>query len=523
MTRAPHIRAWFGPGEISAVLFAGLGGQSLGELAATGRSPDIAVNHWDVAIAVHKANHPTTRHYIEDVHDVDPLEATGGRPVALLWLSPDCTHHSKAKGGKPRDQKLRALADVAIPWAEKVRPRVIMLENVPEWIDWGPLDENDQPIQARKGEFYLAWRQSLEVLGYVVETRMLRAHDYGAPTKRARRFVIARCDGKSIRWPTPSHGPMAAHPYRTAGECIEWSIPCPSIFDRDKALVSKTLARVARGADKFVLRSARPFLVSVNHGGVGRRDHRIHDLAEPFPTITGGQRGSHALVVPYLVHRSNGERVGQAPRIYDVQEPLGTIVAQGQKHALCAAFLAKHYSDRPTGGWNGGASLDEPMSTVTMRDHHALVAAYLCRYNGDRPGAERVAGLDEPLTTQDASRRFALVEASLSAPELTPAMAERALEVAAFLRAHGYEVPGEYATVTVAGLELVVWDLGMRMLVALELFRATGFPDEYKVDIEIGGKRITKTDQIKLCGNAVPPAWPEALIAANFGDESEAA
>lgn len=490
MTRDPVIRAWFGPGEISAVLFAGLGGQSLGELAATGRSPDIAVNHWDVAIAVHKANHPTTKHYIEDVHDVDPLEATGGRPVALLWLSPDCTHHSKAKGGKPRDQKLRALADVAIPWAEKVRPRVIMLENVPEWIDWGPLDEEDQPIQERKGEFYRAWCASLEALGYIVETRMLRAHDYGAPTKRARRFVIARCDGKPIRWPTPSHGPLTERPYRTAGECIEWSIQCPSIFDRDKALVAKTLARVARGTDKFVLRSARPFLVSVNHGGVGRRDHRIHDLAEPFPTITGGQRGSHALVVPYLVHRSNGERVGQAPRIYDVQEPLGTIVAQGQKHALCAAFLAKHYSDRPTGGWNGGASLDEPMSTVTMRDHHSLVAAYLCRYN---------------------------------APELTPAMAERALEVAEFLRAHGYDVPGQFATVAVAGLELIVWDLGMRMLIALELFRATGFPDEYKVDIEIAGKRITKTDQIKLCGNAVPPAWPEALIAANFGEDLEAA
>lgn len=513
MTRNPIVRAWFGPGEISAVLFAGLGGQSLGELAATGRSPDIAVNHWDVAIAVHKANHPTTKHYIEDVHDVDPLEATGGRPVALLWLSPDCTHHSKAKGGKPRDQKLRALADVAIPWAEKVRPRVIMLENVPEWIDWGPLDEHDQPIQERKGEFYLAWRSSLEALGYVVETRMLRAHDYGAPTKRARRFVIARCDGKPIRWPTPTHGPMAENPYRTAGECIEWSIPCPSIFDREKPLVSKTLARVARGADKFVLRSAQPFLVCLRGTETSHIAASAHGLDEPLRTIAA-QGTHHALVVPYLVHRSNGERVGQAPRIYDVQEPLGTIVAQGQKHALCAAFLAKHYSDRPTGGWNGGASLDEPMSTVTMRDHHALVAAYLCRYNGQ----SREQSLTEPLTTIDTRDRFALVEALPAAPDLTDEMAERALEVAAFLRAHGYDVPGQFATVTVAGIELVVWDLGMRMLVALELFRATGFPDEYKVDIEIDGKRITKTDQIKLCGNAVCPQWVDALISANFGE-----
>lgn len=513
MTRNPIIRAWFGPGEISAVLFAGLGGHSIGQVAATGRPPDVAINHWDVAIAVHKANHPTTKHYIEDVFEVDPREATAGRPVALLWLSPDCTHHSKAKGGKPRDQKIRSRAWAAIPWIVHARPRVIMLENVEEFFDWGPIDrKTGQPIKSRKGQTFRAYVKRLESFGYVVEWRVLRAHDYGAPTKRKRGFLIARCDGQPIRWPTPTHGPLAK-PYRTAGECMDWSIPCPSIFDRDK-LVPKTLARVARGADKFVMRSARPFLVAVNHGGVGRVDHRIHDIADPMPTITGGSRGGHALVIPYLVHRSNGERVGQAPRIYDVQEPLGTIVAQGQKHALCAAFLAKHYSDRPSGGWNGGAPLDEPIGTVTMRDHHSLVAAYLCRYNGQ----SREQSLSEPLTTIDTKDRFALVEALLSAPQLTAEMESRAREVAAFLRSHGYDVPGEFATVTVEGLELVVWDLGMRMLVARELFRATGIPDDYRVDVDVNGKPVTKTDQIRLCGNAVPPVWPEALIAANFGE-----
>lgn len=512
MTRNPIIRAWFGPGEISAVLFAGLGGSSLGEQAATGRSPDIAINHWPVAIAVHAANHPTTKHYIEDVFEVKPLEATAGRPVALLWLSPDCTHHSKAKGGKPRDQGIRALAWSAIPWARDVRPRVIMLENVEEFLQWGPLDEAGQPIKERRGETFREWVTALEQLGYVVEWRKLRAHDYGAPTKRTRLFVIARCDGKPIRWPAPTHGPLA-RPYRTAGDCIEWGLPCPSIFDRERPLVAKTQARVARGADKFVLRSARPFLVAVNHGG-DRNDLRVHDIDAPMPTITGGCRGSHALVIPYLVHRSNGERVGQAPRIYDVQEPLGTIVAQGQKHALCAAFLAKHYGDRPTGGWVGGAALDEPLGTVTMRDHHSLVAAYLCRYNGQ----SREQSCADPLTTIDTKDRFALVQARIAVPPLTPDMEPRAREVAAFLRRHGYNVPGEFATVAVDGIELVVWDLGMRMLVALELFRANGFPDDYKVDVVIDGKPISKTNQIRLCGNAVPPQWPEELIAANFAE-----
>jgi DNA (cytosine-5)-methyltransferase 1 len=514
MTRDPIIRAYFGPGEVSAVLFAGLGGQSLGEKAATGRSPDIAINHWDVAIAVHKANHPTTRHYVESVFKVDPREATDGKPVALLWLSPDCTHHSKAKGGKPRDQKIRGLAWSAIPWAIHVKPRVIMLENVVEFLDWGPLDQTTgQPIAARKGQTFRAFVRRLEQIGYVVEWRKLRAHDYGAPTKRTRLFLIARSDGKPIVWPTPTHGPLAK-PYRTAGECIDWAIPAPSIFDRDKPLVEKTLARVARGADKFVLRAARPFLVSVNHGGVGRNDLRVHDIDEPAPTITGGSRGGHALVIPYLVHRSNGERIGQAPRIYDVQEPLGTIVAQGQKHALCAAFLARHFGERPGSNWVAGAALDEPMPTITATDHHSLVAAYLCRYNGQ----SREQPLGEPLTTIDTKDRFALVQARIAAPTLTVDMMPRARQVAAFLRAHGYDVPSEFATVTVDGVELVVWDLCMRMLVAPELQRASGFPDSYRIDIEHDGKLITKTDQIRLIGNAVPPVWPEELIAANFAE-----
>ncbi|HET9893140.1 MAG TPA: DNA cytosine methyltransferase [Mycobacterium sp.] len=390
--RPPTIRAFLGD-EVIADSFAGGGGASTGIELALGRSPDIAVNHDAEAIAMHRANHPTTEHHIESVWSVDPRIACRGKPVALAWFSPDCKHHSKAKGGKPRDQKIRGLAWIAVSWAARVRPRVICLENVEEFRDWGPLHRRHtdgctststkrtaecnrtgcrlgMPIIARKGEIFRAFVRRLERHGYVVEHRLLRACDYGAPTTRRRLFLIARCDGLPIAWPEPTHGPAigrqlelgerAVQPYRTAAEVIDWSIPCPSIFDRFRPLADKTLARIARGIRKFVLENPRPFVIPVNHGGVGRHDHRVHDLGAPLPTITGGARGGHAVVAPYLVHRSNGERPGQAPRIYDAERPLGTVVAQGLKHALCAAFLAKHYGERPAGGWNGGSAADRP-------------------------------------------------------------------------------------------------------------------------------------------------------------------
>jgi DNA (cytosine-5)-methyltransferase 1 len=593
VTRPPVIRAFLGD-EVIADSFAGGGGVSTGIEMALGRSPDLAVNHDPEAIAMHRANHPTTEHRIESVWQVDPRTACHGKPVALAWFSPDCKHHSKAKGGKPRDQRIRGLAWVAVRWAFRVAPRVIILENVEEFRDWGPLHRRGadagKPIKARRGELFRRFVNALVDLGYTVEHRLLLACDYGAPTKRRRLFLIARHDGLSIRWPAPTHGPEHTgrpHRHRTAAEVIDWSIPCPSIFERAKPHAKATRARVARGVNRFVLEAPRPFFVHLTHGmrGMRERDIRVHDSLDPLPTITGANRGELALVVPSLVHCSNGERPGQAPRIYDIQQPHPTIVAQGLKTSLVVAHLAKHYGERRPGEVMG-QQLDLPIGAVTTRDHHALVAASLVkfygtssarpvsepldtvtaggwkhglavanlvRYNGDRPEAERIAALDEPLGAQDTSRRYALSAAFLSryngqsigqlpsdpigtldtrdryglvetmAAEWTPEIERKAHRVYEFMVAHGYDGPAfdhERRLVMIHmgdGCSLVVFDIGMRMLVAPELFAAQGFPRGYKIDpIGPNGKPLTKTAQIRMCGNAVPPHPVEALVRAQF-------
>lgn len=326
-------------------LFAGGGGASVAIEHALGESVDVAINHDPVAIAVHLANHRDTVHYTTDVWDVKPRLATGGRRVKLLHASPDCKHFSRAKGGKPKSQKIRSLAWVVRRWASDVRPDVITLENVPEFLDWGPLDSEQRPIPERKGETFRRWKRDLERLGYVVEHRVLYAHHYGAPTSRKRLFLVARRDGKAITWPEPTHGPGRA-PYRTASECIDWSLPAPSIFTRSKPLADNTLKRIAAGIQRFVLDTPSPFVV---------------------PTPFG-------LVAPVLIQTSYGERKGQAPRVLDLFKPLGTVVAQGQKHALVYAFLAQHY------GGQVGKSLNEPIPTITAIDHHALVTVHTWNY-----------------------------------------------------------------------------------------------------------------------------------------------
>jgi DNA (cytosine-5)-methyltransferase 1 len=490
--------------------FAGGGGASTGIELALGRSPDIAVNHDPFAIAMHSVNHPSTHHLCGDVWDVDPVGVCKGEPVDLAWFSPDCKHHSKAKGGKPRDSKIRALAWVVVRWARAVKPRVIILENVEEFADWGPLDSDGYPDPKKKGWTFRRWWGSLKAAGYDVEMRELRACDYGAPTTRKRLFVIARCDGDPIVWPTPTHGPGRPAAWRTAAECIDWSLPCPSIFGRKKPLAEKTLRRIARGIQKFVIDNPRPFIVPTAHAG----DARVHSIDEPLRTITGGRRGDHALVAPTLVQTGYGERPatatskGQEPRILDLHAPLGTVVGCGQKHGLVAAFLAKH-----NGGHEAtGSRLDEPMHTVTAKDHHSLAAAYLMKYYGTGTGV----GVDKPAPTVTAgAEHLAQVRAFLARYNGDAIGQQAQLPLGAITTAR------RFGLVMVHGEPYAIADIGMRMLQPRELFRAQGFPDSYVIDRTPNNAALTKTVQIRCCGNSVCPPLAAALVRANVVTELE--
>lgn len=356
--------------------FAGGGGASTGIEMALGRSPDVAINHSEKALALHAANHPETLHLDSNIWDVDPLTVTGGRHVGLFWASPDCKHFSKAKGGAPRDRNIRDLAWVVVKWAEEARPDVICMENVEEFVTWGPVDDDGQPIRELAGVTFDLWVRRLRRAGYKVQWRELRACDYGAPTIRKRWFLVARRDGRPIVWPKPTHGDPASaevrkgklQPWRTAAECIDWSLPCPSIFDSSAEIMAKhglravrpladnTLARVARGMTRYVLDAERPFIVNVTHGG------RVEDVAEPIRTITGAHRGEKAVIAPSIT-RFNSGATGQ-----DMRDPLATITANSwikkpggaAPLGMIAPLLATmRNSQKP---WQGA---DEPTHTIT--------------------------------------------------------------------------------------------------------------------------------------------------------------
>lgn len=565
--------------------FAGGGGASTGIEQALGRPVDIAINHDPEAVAMHIANHPATLHYTQDIWAVEPLKATGGRPVQLAWFSPDCKHFSKAKGGKPVEKKIRDLAWVVVEWARAVHPAVIMLENVEEFRTWGPLDEHGMPVKHRKGETWEEWLGQLRAEGYEVEWRELRACDYGAPTIRKRLFVIARCDGEPIRWPSPTHG-KGLLPYRTAADCIDWSLPCPSIFltreegrriGVNRPLVDATMRRIAAGIKRFVIDSPNPFIVPLTHQG----GDRIEPVTEPMKTVTGAHRGEKALVTPLLVgitHNQSasvqaavdqpmrtlttskggefamvaptlvqtgyGEREGQAPRALDIEAPLGTVVAQGNKHAMVTSFLAKHFTDVV------GVPLTAPAPTVTAIDHNGLVAATIVRNNHDGQ-AKPADDPSEPLRTVTTQHnKHAVVTSNLvklygtadgaDAAEPMPTVTAGGThlgEVRAFLAAYygndkdGQSVSDPFRTVTskerfglvyIHGEPYEIVDIGMRMLAPRELFRAQGFPEDYIIAPEINGKPLNKTAQIRMCGNSVCPPMARALVHVNLVDGSRA-
>lgn len=397
--------------------FAGAGGASRGIEAAVGRAVDIAINHDAHSVRMHQINHPHTRHLCEDVWDVDPLAATAGRSVGLAWFSPDCKHFSRAKGGKPVEKKIRGLAWVVIRWARLVKPRVIILENVREFQDWGPLTLDHKPCRRRKGMTFRSWRTRLEKLGYVTDCRVLNAADYGAPTHRRRFFLVARRDGEPVCWPEPTHGP-GRKPYRTAAQCIDWSLACPSIFlTRPEArelrvirpLAEKTMRRIAMGLKRFVLDNPKPFIVTCNHGGP---EFRGQPVDEPFKTITGS-RDAHGVVAPYIT--GVGGRMGQGNvSVSRGDVPLGTITSKNDR-AVVAPYLAQRYGEGPHQETRG-QKVDKPLLTVTPANNSGvLVAPTLVQYNGEKtPGETRGKSPTEPINTIPTENRFGLCAAFLA-------------------------------------------------------------------------------------------------------------
>ncbi|MGC6586193.1 DNA cytosine methyltransferase [Paenibacillus sp. Dod16] len=669
--------------EIIVDNFAGGGGAGTGIELATGESPEVAINHDPDAISMYRVNHPRAKTYCESVWDVDPREAAAGRPVGLVWLSPDCKHFSKAKGATPVKKHIRGLAWVAVRWAATVRPRVIMLENVEEFKTWGPvIPERDEktgrlmkkvpnstnpkkyelvvsepgeivphelrvyyPDPKRKGFTFNSFVNALKRQGYDVEWRELRACDYGAPTSRKRLFMVARRDGRPIVWPKPTHGAPDSPevqrgelaPWRTAAEIIDWSIPCKSIFGRKKELAENTKRRIARGIDRYVKNNPHPFVMKVNHTGeqfrgqemnqpmqtvtakngwsvvtpyiarIGQSgfggDRLQYELEDPLTTVTTkaehllvtpvlgvsttghparssnshfrtSTRGeNHMLVSPTLIQMGYTERDGQAPRVLDLNKPVGTITAAGNKFAVAEAVLAMPHITKFRGGAVGHA-IDKPLHTITSGAGaarpagaaHALgmVTAFLAKHSGSRPNTDgedlrsAVPATDnEKVVTAHIARHFGeSIGSSANAPIGTITAGgggKSALVTSHLIKFRGTCMDGQpvtepiptitaggthigevrsflqqyyeddknnpkdtLGTVTIDGVDYQIVDIGMRMLEPHELFAAQGFPENYTIDVDSEGRKYSKSAQVARCGNAVPPPFSKALVQSNL-------
>ena len=535
--------------------FAGGGGASTGIELATGRAVDAAINHDPDAILMHQTNHPQTRHYCESVWDVDPWEVTRGRPVGLAWFSPDCKHFSKAKGSKPVDRNIRGLAWIVLKWAGTVKPRVIILENVEEFQTWGPVRKG-KPVKSRRGETFRKWKEQLQALGYEIDHRELVAADYGAPTIRKRFFLIARCDGKKIIWPQRTHAPKDSEevkngkckPWRGAAEIIDWTIPCPSIFDTTDEIKEKygiravrplavnTQKRIARGIEKFVLQNKEPFIVPIGYGERKGQAPRVHGINEPLSTIVGSCK--QYLAMPSLIqyHTEQSERVRgqgmdepimtldaanryglsvaylaeyfQNGRPLDVNSPLHTSTTK-DRECLCMAHMEKFFS----GGYTGnGSDANTPLGTVTAVDHNGLVETFISKFYKTGIGQKP----DEPLHTVTTSAgHFGIVTVKMNRSEMN---LHHWNEVRELLNAYcGYAIAeDEILLLDVNGTLYFISDIGLRMLTPRELYAANGFPPDYIIDHDYTGKAYGKTKQVARCGNAVPPPFAEALVRANL-------
>lgn len=566
--------------EIVVDNFAGGGGASTGISLAIGRSVDVAINHDPAAISMHKVNHPDTEHYCESVWDIDPRTVTGGRLVALCWFSPDCKHFSKAKGGKPVEKGIRGLAWIALRWAAVAKPRVIMLENVEEFVTWGPLIAKTDPETGRmlkiirsedvdvdnkivvaeegevvpfdqryiipdpkkKGRTFKSFINALKRQGYHVDWRELKACDYGAPTIRKRFFLIARRDNIPIIWPKATHGdPKSAEvksgklkSWRITAEIIDWSIPCRSIFERKKPLAENTMRRIARGIKRFVIDSPDPFIIKVNHQGDVFRGQSIDD---PLQTITA--KNGWGIVAPCIA------RIGQTgfggDRLqYDIQNPLTTVTTKAE-NLLVAPTLIQYHGEQ-SGHEVRGQALDKPLMVVDASPRYVLVASFLAKHYGGGytgPGAS----LNNPAPTITTVDHNALVTShmikfkgdNIGHPVTEPVQTITAGglhfgEVRAFLLKyygtgegqslnepmHTVTTKDRFGLVTIHGQDYQIIDIGMRMLEPHELFAAQGFPKDYIIDRDCDGKKYSKSAQVARCGNAVPPPFAEALVRANL-------
>lgn len=489
--------------------FAGGGGASTGISLAIGRSVDIAINHDPAAIAMHKVNHPDTLHYCENVWEIDPRKAVQGRPVALCWFSPDCKHFSKAKGGKPVEKHIRGLAWVAVRWAATVKPRAIMLENVEEFKTWGPLLINGKPDPKQKGRTFKAFVHALKRQGYQVEWRELRACDYGAPTIRKRFFLIARCDGLPIVWPKPTHGDPNSpevksgmlKPWRTAAEIIDWSKPCPSIFERKKPLAENTMQRITRGIQKFVIDNPKPFIMQAYGGGYTGSGQSIE---RPLPTIT--QKDHNFFVTPFLTqyHSYDANARGQA-----IGKPLLTLDTSN-RYGLVTPFLSKFYK---TGI---GQEVTDPLHTITTSaGHFGEIRAFLTTYYGNNDDLGQA--ISEPLRTITTKDRFGIVSVKVAKLDDASGFGHWK-KVRDLLNQYcGYNLTeNEILLFYINGIYYFISDIGLRMLEPRELFDAQSFPHDYVIDKDIEGKRLSKATQVAKCGNAVPPVMPKALVEVNL-------
>lgn len=531
--------------EIIVDNFAGGGGASTGIELATGRRVAIAINHDPDAIRMHRTNHPYTEHLQASVWDVDPVAECRGRPVGLAWFSPDCKHFSKAKGAALVDRKIRGLAWITLRWAAKVRPRVIILENVEEFQTWGPVRKG-KPVKKLAGTTFRKFISQLEALGYTVEFRELVAADYGAPTSRKRFYLIARCDGNPIVWPKPTHSKTGADglpKWRSAAEIIDWSLHCPSVFASKaeimaeyglkavRPLAKNTMRRIIRGVDKFTIRSGAPFIVECNHSGGGH----IAPVGDAYKTITAKHTGG--IVAPSLIqyHTEQTESVRASGlgtpihtvdasnrygltcanlveyytggRPLDITDAMHTVKSH-DREAVVAAHIAKYY------GGVVGEKVGEPLPTVTAIDHNAVCTAHVVKFKGDNLGH----GMKEPMQTVTTSAgEFALCKAHLAKMRSGDDLGHWS-EIRALLNEYcGYTLAeDEVLLLEISGALYYIADIGLRMLSPRELYNAMGFPPDYIIDRDYEGNEYKKSAQVARCGNAVCPPMATALVRANL-------